>query len=163
MVSKVTNTLTQIGLAVLAAIAFIFPSPEEAIDAARDVVSFSKPETPITDQAVVQIEPSLSHTQNVVIIDRIENCISGQKGMALEDLISCAEVLYQEMRSMERPIRVAQFEKLIGRDQTYDDYETIRLALLRLCRAIWTLNDGSSGALSTPSCYWTVQGVEKPT
>lgn len=161
MVARVTNTLTQIALAALAAVAFIYPSPEDAINAARDAISPEEVDVSIKADDIL-IEPIFASAPERVQIDQVYECLRSGSDSNYEGLVRCAEILHEDLLTQEKPVAVQQFEKLIGRDQTDRNYENQRLTIARICRAIWASSGGDPDALSTPACYMTVLGVEKP-
>lgn len=162
MRSNVTTTLAQLSLATATTLAFVFPSPDDVIETVWEVVH--RPQMEITIQADdVVIQPGSVDTTEVIAFDEVADCLDGKKHRNMEALTRCTDLLFANLREAQKPAPTNPFARLVKHDLTDDDdYEGHRLALTRLCRAIWAEKGGDVGVLETTACYWMVQGVEKP-
>lgn len=162
MVAKMTSNLGQIALAVVAALAITFPTPEEAKQAILEAVRGDHPEIVVkaTSEEVLIAAPNFGHVTSLTY-DPAAECLISVGAPPPELIETCVRQLFDELntRPLYRPGIDGPVPASDGRST--DIYEAKRLALSKLCRSLWIASGGSQQSLDMAACQFAVSGLEQ--
>lgn len=153
--------IAQAALAFTAAVALTFPTPEAAFDAVKTTFSGRQ-------ETIIRVEPEAVIVMNsgsaepeVMLYDPVVDCVLGVSRADINALESCAEQLYSDLveDGFRASVHGLQGYKMSGPKAA--EMEAKRLAITKLCRAIWKAEDGGTVMRPIEACIGVVSGIEQ--
>lgn len=126
---KMTTNLFYVLLGGLTATAMAFPSPEDAIQSAKSLFGERPVELVERPNHVEVQSPALPRFVSLQS-DRTDRCLRDDPERDLIALQNCAYRIAYQIENLPQNLTYA------------GDYEAQRLALSKLCRTLWTLENG---------------------
>lgn len=156
MVNRVSTTAYHAGLAALAAVAFAFPTPKQAMDAVSRAILPTEPNiNTLYGDARIELSPSIP--ASVIQNDRAERCLVSTGAPATSRIQSCTHELHDALLAYPgtSPLPV------VAERFTDPVIEEKRLALAEMCRALWVTNEGRLTGDDLTACAYVSGGIEQ--